>query len=123
MGNTRKHTFYPTLYPNINCIPCNTQSIDTWPHLLLACTNPNIYKLRIKRYNNAVWELYKLLLSTKTSRCLKLVNVGTITTKSKITLFHNGFCLAPTKQAMPLQCKIKTRHTINTNPPHNQYQT
>jgi hypothetical protein len=48
MGNARKHIFYPNLFQNANYTLCHTQSIDTWPHLLLACPEPNIHKLRIK---------------------------------------------------------------------------
>jgi hypothetical protein len=54
MGNARKHIFYPTIFPNINYTLCHIQSIDTWPHLLLACPDLNIHKLRIKRHKNVV---------------------------------------------------------------------
>jgi hypothetical protein len=76
MGNARKHIFYPNIYPNINCILCQTKVINTWPHLLLACTDKNIHKSRIKRHNNAIWKLLKLFLNNKTSRCYTLVNIG-----------------------------------------------
>jgi hypothetical protein len=76
MGNVRKLIFYPTIFRNTNCTLCHTQSIDTWLHLLLACPKPNVHKLRIKRHNNAIWELHKFFLSNKTSRCLTLINVG-----------------------------------------------
>jgi hypothetical protein len=72
----KKNIMFPNLYPNITCTLCNTQSLDTWPRLLLVCPHPNIHKLGIKRHNNAVWELYKLFLSKKTSRCLTLINAG-----------------------------------------------
>jgi hypothetical protein len=76
MGNARKSTFYSTLYSNINCLLCDMQSIDTWPHLILAYVDPNIYKLKLKKHNNAIWELHKFFASIKTSKCYRYVHVG-----------------------------------------------
>jgi hypothetical protein len=70
MGNARKHLFWPQKYPNITCSLCNTNEVDTWPHVLLSCPQPHPHALRIKRHNKAVWEIRKLLLSSPLSRCL-----------------------------------------------------
>jgi hypothetical protein len=76
MGNARKHLFWPLRYPTITCSLCNTNEVDTWPHVLLSCPQPHLHALRIKRHNKAVWEIYKLLISSLLSKCLILMNVG-----------------------------------------------
>ena len=76
MGNAQKHLFWPLRYPSITCSLCNTNSIDTWPHVLLTCPQPHLHALRITRHNKAVWEIRKLLISSPLSRCMTLMNVG-----------------------------------------------
>jgi hypothetical protein len=44
MGNTRKHLFWPTRYSKINYSLCNTNAVDTWPHVLLACLQPHLHE-------------------------------------------------------------------------------
>src|ERR1700738_2827993 len=51
--------------------------IYTWLHVLLKCKQHHIHALRTKRHNKAVWELRKLIVSSKKSRCYILMNVGT----------------------------------------------
>jgi hypothetical protein len=80
----------------------NTQSIDTWSHLLLACTNPNIHKLRIKRHNNTIWEIHKLLLSNKISRYLILINVGKNNNKTQDNIVPDWL--------LPCSCPNKSCH-------------
>jgi hypothetical protein len=74
MGNTRKHLFWNEFFPNINCLLCRMTQPDTWLHILLCCTEPHIHKLRVNRYNKAVHEIYKLLISNTKSHCFILVN-------------------------------------------------
>ena len=53
MGNHRKHIVWPNLYSNPNYTLCPNNTIDTWPHLLSTCSNPQIKGLRIARHNKA----------------------------------------------------------------------
>jgi hypothetical protein len=76
MGNAHKHLFWPTRYPTTTCSLCNTNAVDTWPHVFLSCPQPHLHALRIKRHNKVVWEIRKLLISSPLSRCLVLMNVG-----------------------------------------------
>jgi hypothetical protein len=76
MGNARKHLFWPLRYPTITCSLCNTNAVDTWPHVLLSCPQPHLHALRIKHHNKAVWELCKLLVSSPLSRCMILMNAS-----------------------------------------------
>jgi hypothetical protein len=76
MGNARKYLLWFIRYSTINCSLCNTNAVDTWLHVLLACPQPHLYALRIKRHNKAVWEIRKLLISSPLSRCMMLMNAG-----------------------------------------------
>ena len=76
MGNTRKHLFWPTKYPNPNCQIYTSQEKDTWVHVLLKCTNPIIHGLIVQKHNKAVWEIRKLLLSNPITRHYTLMNAG-----------------------------------------------
>jgi len=78
MGNARKQLFFGIeRFPSITCPICNSTDADTWLHVLLKCNHHHIHALRTKRHNKAVWELRKLILSTKQSRCYTLMNAGT----------------------------------------------
>jgi hypothetical protein len=74
MGNDRKHLFWPLRYPTITCSLCNTNEVDTWPHVLLSCPQPHLHALQIKCHKKAVWEIRKLLISSSLFRCLILMN-------------------------------------------------
>jgi hypothetical protein len=75
MGNARKQLFFgPISFPSITCSICNSPDIDTWPHVLLCCTNPHIHALRIKRHNKVVSEIRKLLVSSSHYRSFILMN-------------------------------------------------
>jgi hypothetical protein len=111
MGNAKKHIFYPNLFQSANCTLCHTQSIDTWPHLLLACPEPNIHKLRIKRHNNAVWELHKLFYSHKSFRCFKLINAGQNNNKPQDTTVL-PWLLPCTCLLKPCQCNARLKPDI-----------
>ena len=77
MGNARKQLFFGReAFPSITCSICNSTDPDTWLHVLLKCKQQHIHALRIKRHNKAVWELRKLLVSSKKSRCYILMNAG-----------------------------------------------
>jgi hypothetical protein len=77
MGNAHKQLFFgPILYPSITCPICNSLEIDTWPHVLLSCTNPHIHALRIKHHNKAVTEIRKLLVYSSHSRSYILTPKG-----------------------------------------------
>ena len=120
MGNATKHIFYPTIYPNINCMLYQTKSIDIWPHLLLACTNPNIHKLQLKRYNNAIYKLYKLFLSNKTSKCYTL-NTRRNNNKTQDNIVPPWLfsCTCPNK---PCHCntRLKPNILLVINHPYNK---
>jgi hypothetical protein len=78
MGNAHKQLFFgPELYPSITCSICPSLEPDTWEHLLLNCRHHHIHALHIKRHNKAVWEIRKLLVSSRTSRSYILMNAGT----------------------------------------------
>ena len=82
MGNARKQLFFGReLYPSITCSICDSQDPDTWLHVLLKCTQHHIHALRTKRHNKAVWEIKKLLASSKNSRCYTLMYAGTCNDK------------------------------------------
>jgi hypothetical protein len=76
MDNARKHLFWPLRYSTITCSLCNTNEVDTWPHVLLSCPQPHLHALQIKCHKKAVWEIRKLLISSPLSRCLILMNAG-----------------------------------------------
>jgi hypothetical protein len=121
MENAKKHIFYPTTYPNINCTLCHIQPIDTWPHLLLACLDPNINRLKIKKHNNAVWAIHKLLLSYKTSRCLTLINAGKQNNKPQDRTIPAWLlsCICPTKPCH-YNARLKPNILLVLNHPHDQ---
>ena len=78
MGHARKQLFFGIeAYPSITCPICNSTDPDTWFHVLLKCQQQHIHALITKRHNKAVWELRKLLISSKKSRCFTLMNAGT----------------------------------------------
>jgi hypothetical protein len=78
MGNARKQLFFgPTLHPTITCTICNSPELDTWKHVLLSCIQQHLHALRIKGHNKAIWEICKLIIQHKTSRCYTLMNAGT----------------------------------------------
>jgi len=78
MGNAMKQLFFGRAsFPSITCPICNSLDPDTWLHILLKCKQHHIHALRIKRHNKAVWELRKLIVASKKSRCYILMNVGT----------------------------------------------
>ena len=69
MGHARKQLYFGReAYPSY---------ADTWLHILLKCKQQHIHALITKRHNKAVWEIRKLILSTKISRHHTLMNVGT----------------------------------------------
>jgi hypothetical protein len=110
-GYIHVHPKLANIYPNINCTIYYTQSIDTWPYLLLACTNPNIHRLRIKKHTNAIWELHKLFLSNKTFKCLTLINAGYNNNKAQDNNFHHWLlpCICPLKLC---QCNARLKPNI-----------
>ena len=77
MDNAQKHFFWPNQYPNPNCTLYNTNTCNTWPHVLLSCFQLYIHALKIQRHNKAVWEIRKLLLSSKNFRCYIFMNIST----------------------------------------------
>jgi hypothetical protein len=75
MGNARKQLFFGReVFPSITCPICDSTDPDTWLHVLLKCKQHHIHALRTKRHNKAVWELRKLIVSSKKSRCYILMN-------------------------------------------------
>ena len=108
MGNARKHLFWPLRYPTITCPLCNTNSVDTWPHVLLSCPHPHLHALRIKRHNRAVWELCKLLMSSPLSRCKILMNAGYFNSNSLENTIPNWLlpCSCSTTRC---QCNARLR--------------
>ena len=76
MGNTQKHLFSPTKYPNPNCEICHLQEKDIWLHVLLKCNNPIIHCLIVQKHNKAVWEIHKLLLSNPITRSYTIMNAS-----------------------------------------------
>ena len=63
-------------YPSITCFICNSLEPDTWLHVLLNCNQNHLHVVRIKRHNQAVWALRKLIVLSKHSRCYILMNTS-----------------------------------------------
>ena len=78
MGNVRKWPFFgrEAILP-ITCPICNSPDPDTWLHVLLKCKQHHIHALQTKRHNKAIWELRKLLVASRKSRCYVLMNAST----------------------------------------------
>ena len=77
-GSCRKQLFFGReAYPSITCPICDSSKAYTWLHVLLKCRQQHIHALITKRHNKAIWEIRKLILSTKISRQYTLMNVGT----------------------------------------------
>lgn len=51
----------------MTCPISNLYKLDTWLHVLITCRQQHIHSLHIKRHNQALWELRKLLISSKKS--------------------------------------------------------
>ena len=78
MGNAKKQTLFGReAFPSITCPICNSPNPDTWLHVLLKCKQHHIHALRTKRHNKVVWELRKLIVASKKSRCYILMNAHT----------------------------------------------
>ena len=90
MGQARKQTFFGRQrFPIITCPICNSYEPDTWLHVLLTCRQQHIHSLHVKRHNKAVWEIKKLLISSKKSRCYTLINVGIFNNNPQETTVPN----------------------------------
>ena len=95
MGHARKQLFFgKRTYPSKTCPICNSSNVDTWLHVLLKCKQQYIHAPVTKRHNKVVWELCKLILSTKISRHYTLMNVGTYNGMPQETLYQYGYCHA-----------------------------
>jgi hypothetical protein len=113
MGNARKHLFWNKLFPNINCSLCQIIQPDTWLHLLLCCTEPNIHKLRINRHNKAIQEIRKFLISNTKSRCYILINAGKSDEQpQENTMPHWLLPCTCNNQTQRCQCHAKLRPDI-----------
>ena len=108
MDNAHKYLFWPLKYPNITCSLCNTNEVDTWPHVLLSCPQRNLHALRIKCHNKAIWEICKLLLSSPLSRCLILMNANSFNKKPPDSTIPSRLlpcvCLTPRCQCNSRLC-------------------
>ena len=111
MGNARKHLFWPLRYPTITCPLCNTNSVDTWPHVLLSCPQPHLHALRIKCHNKAVWELRKLLVSSPLSCCKILMNASYFNSNPPENTVPKWLlpCTCTTNRC---QCNTRFRHDL-----------
>jgi hypothetical protein len=125
MGNARKQLFFgPILYLSITCSVCNSLEIDTWPHVLLSCTNPYIHAFRIKCHNKLVSEIRKLLVSSSYSCSYILMNAGIHDTKPPDnTVPHcNVFVRVPNVIVMhnlnQISCVFVVSHTTMTPLPN-----
>jgi hypothetical protein len=126
MGNARKHLFWSEFFSNVNCSLCRMIQPDTWLHLLLCCTEPHIYKLRINRHNKAVQEIRKFLISNNKSQCCILMNVGKFDEQTHKNTVPNWLlpCIC-NNQTQRCQCNAKLKpdilcirnHPYNTEPP------
>ena len=99
MGNTRKHLFWPTRYPNSNCGICDSNEKDTWLHVLLRGTNPIIHGFIVQQHNKVVWKIHKLLLANPVTRCYTFINA-------------DKFINSPPENTLPpwlLQCSYNTQ--------------
>ena len=127
MGNARKHLFWNELFSNINCSLCCIIQPDTWLHLLLCCTEPHIYKLRINRHNKAIQEIRKFLISNTESQCYTLMNACKSNNKpQKNTVPQWLLPCTCYNQTNRCQCNAKLRpdilcmrnHPYNAEPPN-----
>ena len=102
MGQARKQLFFGRQrFPTITCPICNAYEPDTWLHVLLTCRQQHIHSLHVKRHNKAVWEIWKLLISSEKSRCYTLMNVGTFNDNPREKTVPNWLlpCTCGTKDA------------------------
>lgn len=90
---------------------CHIQPLDTWPCLLLACSDPYIHKLRMERHNNTIWELCELFLTNKTSGCLTLITARGQNNKPQDNTVPSWLlpCACTTKL---LKCNIRPKSNI-----------
>jgi hypothetical protein len=126
MGNARKHLFWSEFFSNVNCSLCRMIQPDTWLHLLLCCTEPHIYKLRINRHNKAVQEIRKFLISNNKSLCYILMNAGKSDGQTHENTVPNWLlpCIC-NNQSQRCQCNAKLKpdilcirnHPYNAEPP------
>jgi hypothetical protein len=123
MGNTRKHLFWNELFSNVNRSLYRIIQPNTWLHILLCCTIPNIH---INRHNKAVQEICKFLISNIKSRCYILMNAGK--TDGQIqenTVPHWLLPCTCNNQTQRCQCNARLRpdilcirnHPYNAEPP------
>ena len=77
-GECHKQLFFGReVFSSITCPICNSPNPDTWLHVLLKCKQHHMHALRTKRHNKAIWELRKLIVTSKKSRCYALMNAST----------------------------------------------
>lgn len=73
---TKKNIICPITHPNPNCTLCPHYQINTWPHLLSACSIQHINGLRIARHNIAIHKVAHTLQSNKHTICYNLLNAS-----------------------------------------------
>ena len=77
-GSHRKQLFFGReAFPSRTCPICNSTYVDAWLHVLLKCKQQHIHALITKIHNKAIWEMRKLIVSTRISRHYILMNAWT----------------------------------------------
>jgi hypothetical protein len=106
MGHAQKQLFFGReAFPSKTCQICNSLDADTWLHILLKCKQQHIHALITKRHNKVVWEILKLIISTRITRHYTLMNAGT----------HNKIPQENTVPTWLLPCTCDTqRYHCNT---------
>jgi hypothetical protein len=103
MGQARKQLFFGRQrFPTITCPICNSYEPGTWLHVLLTCRQQHIYSLHVKRHNKAVWEIKKLLISSKNPDATPLWTLAPLMTIPKKTPSLIGYYPAHVEPKMPL---------------------
>ena len=124
MGNARKQIFFGHVrFPSISCSICNSTNPDTWPHVLLHCQNRYIHGLIVKRHNEALWEIRKLIITSNISRCFIRMNAGIFNDKPQENTIPSWLlpCTCNTQNATVMPALNPTSYALKdfrTKPPY-----
>ena len=112
LGHAQKQFFFGiTTYPLRTCPMCNSLYVDSWLHILLKCKQQHIHELTTKRHNKVVWEIRKLILSTKISRRYTLMNAITHNELPQENTIPT-WLLPCTCGAQRCHCNVSLKHDI-----------
>ena len=112
----KKNIICPITHPNPNCTLCPHYQINTWPHLLSACSIQHINGLRIARHNIAIHKVAHTLQSNKHTICYNLLNASNQHSRPQDNPIPTWF-LQWKCNLTPCTCMAKTTHPLCTRSP------